>query len=91
LADSVCITQYNVVGSGSAFYLESGTTNTYGRFAVAYDIIGTSTAVTADEYVNTTKIGATTAVPTVAPTWGGSTNGIGNTYVTSDGQIFIYA
>jgi len=91
LADSGWITQYNAAGSGSAFYLESGTTNTYGRFAVAYDIIGTSTAVTADEYVNTTKIGATTAVPTAAPTWGGSTNGIGNTYVTSDGQILKHS
>jgi hypothetical protein len=91
LADSGWITQYNTAGSGSAFYLEAGTTNTYGRFAVAYDITGTSTTLTADEYVNTTKIGATTAVPTAAPTWGGATNGIGNTYVTSDGQIYIYA
>jgi hypothetical protein len=91
LADSGWITQYNAAGSGSAFFLEASSAGTYGRFAVAYDVIGTSTSLTVDEYVNTTKIGATTAVPTAAPTWGGSTNGIGNTYVTSDGQIFIYA
>lgn len=91
LADSGWVTQYNAAGSGSAFYLEAASAGTYGRYAVAYDIIGTSTSLTVDEYVNTTKIGATTAVPTAAPTWGGATNGIGNTYVTSDGQIFIYA
>ena len=91
LADSGWITQYNAAGSGSAFFLEATSAGTYGRFATAYDVIGTSTSLTVDEYVNTTKIGTTTAVPTAAPTWGGATNGIGNTYVTSDGQIFIYA
>jgi hypothetical protein len=94
LADSGWITQYNAAGSGSAFFLEAGTAGNagpYGRFAVAYDVTGISTAPTVDEYVNTTKIGATTAIPSAAPTWGGSTNGIGNTYVTSDGQIYIYA
>lgn len=91
LADSGWVTQYNAAGSGSAFYLEAASAGTYGRYAVAYDIIGTSTSLTPDEYVNTTKIGATTAVPVAAPTWGGATNGIGNMYVTSDGQIFIYA
>ena len=56
LADSGWITQYNAAGSGSAFYLEASSTGTYGRFAVAYDIIGTSTALTADEFV-VTEIG----------------------------------
>ena len=93
LADSGWITQYNAAGSGSAFYLEAGaagSTGTYGRFAVAYDVIGTSTALTADEFVVTAKSAAGT--PPTNPTWGGATNGYGNIYVNSStGDIFIYS
>ena len=93
LADSGWITQYNAAGSGSAFYLEAGaagSTGTYGRFAVAYDVIGTSTALTADEFVVTAKSAAGT--PPTDPTWGGATNGYGNIYVNSStGDIFIYS
>ena len=90
LADSGWITQYNAAGSGSAFYLEAGSTGTYGRFAMAYDVIGTSTAVSADEYVVSAKSAA--GVPAAAPTWGGSGNGFGNVYVnSSNGDIYMYS
>jgi len=93
LADSGLITQYNAAGSGSAFYLEAGTTGdtgTYGRFAVAYDVIGTAQALTADEYIVTAKKASGT--PPSTPTWGGTTNGFGNMYVNSDnGEIYIYS
>jgi len=89
LADSGWVTQYNSAGSGSAFYLEAASSGTFGRFAVAYDVIGTSTSVTADEYNVTAKINQASN-PSAAPTWGGSSNGSGNMWVTNAGDIFIY-
>lgn len=90
LADSGWVTQYNAAGSGSAFYLEASSTGTYGRFAMAYDVIGTSTALTADEYVVSAKSAA--GAPAAAPTWGGSGNGFGNVYVnSSNGDIYMYS
>jgi len=90
LADSGWVTQYNAAGSGSAFYLEASSTGTYGRFAMAYDAIGTSTSLTPDEFVVSAKI--TGSAPPANPTWGGSTNGSGNIHVNSStGDIFIYA
>ena len=93
LADSGWISQYNTAGSGSAFYLEAGSagsTGTYGRFAVAYDAVGTVTALTADEFVVTAKTAA--GAPATNPTWGGTSNGYGNIYVNSStGDIFIYS
>ena len=90
LADSGWVTQYNAAGSGSAFYLEASAAGTYGRFAVAYDVVGTSTSLTPDEFVVTAK---TTAVaPSADPTWGGSSNGSGNIHVNSNtGDIYIYS
>ena len=91
LADSGWITQYNAAGSGSAFYLEATSAGTYGRFAVAYDITGTSTSVTADEFVVTAKVNQS-APGAATPTWGGnSTNGQGNMWLTSTGDIYIWA
>jgi hypothetical protein len=91
LADSGWITQYNAAGSGSAFFLEATSTGTYGRFAVAYDVTGTSTAPTPDEYVVTARVSASAAIPT-NPTWGGSGNGSGNMFINSlNGDIYIYA
>jgi hypothetical protein len=91
LADSGWVTQYNAAGSGSAFYLESTSAGTYGRFAVAYDTVGTSTSVTADEYVVTAKVNQS-APGAATPTWGGSgTNGQGNMWLTSTGDIYIWA
>tara|TARA_R110000822_G_scaffold17581_6_gene59146 strand:- start:1350 stop:2498 length:1149 start_codon:yes stop_codon:yes gene_type:complete len=90
LADSGWVTQYNAAGSGSAFYLEAASTGTYGRFAVAYDVIGTSTSLTPDEFVVTAK---TTAIaPSADPTWGGSSNGSGNIHINSaTGDVYIYS
>jgi hypothetical protein len=91
LADSGWITQYNSAGSGSAFYLEATSAGTYGRFAVAYDITGTSTSLTADEFVVTAKVNQS-APTSQTPTWGGnSTNGQGNMWLTSTGDIYIWA
>jgi hypothetical protein len=90
LVDSGIVSQYNAAGSGSALYLEAGSTGTYGRWAVAYDIMGVSTAASADEYVVTAKINQASN-PSAAPVWGSSGNGSGNIWVTNAGDIFIYA
>jgi len=90
LADSGWVTQYNAAGSGSAFYLDADTTGTYGRFAVAFDVVGNESIVTANEYVVTAR--QASGAPPATPTWGGATNGFGNIYVNSDnGDIFIYS
>lgn len=96
LADSGWVTQYNAAGSGSAFYLEAGaagSTGAYGRFAVAYDILGAgATALTADEYVVTTKLAASNPTNAVSSSWGGTTNSQGNMWVnTSTGDIYIWS
>ena len=91
LADSGWITQYNAAGSGSAFYLEASSTGTYGRFAVAYDAIGTAASIAPDEYVVTAKVNQS-APGASTPTWGGnSTNAQGNMWLTSTGDIYIWA
>jgi hypothetical protein len=90
LADSGWVTQYNAAGSGSAFYLEAASAGTYGRFAVAYDVIGTSTSLTPDEFMVTSK--TTANAPSADPTWGGSSNGSGNIHVNSvTGDVYIYS
>ena len=91
LADSGWITQYNAAGSGSAFFLEAASAGTYGRFAVAYDAVGTSTSIAADEFVVTAKVNQS-APGAATPTWGGnSTNAQGNMWLTSTGDIYIWA
>jgi hypothetical protein len=57
---------------------------------MAYDVIGTATALTADEYVVSAKTAA--GAPAANPTWGGATNGFGNVYVnSSNGDIYMYS
>jgi hypothetical protein len=90
LADSGWITQYNAAGSGSAFYLEATGTGNYGRFAVAYDAIGTSTALTPDEYVVTAKVQQSPGVPPPS-NWGSSFTSQGNMWLTTAGDIYIYS
>jgi hypothetical protein len=90
LVDAGIVAQYNAAGSGSAIMLEAASAGTYGRWAVAYDVIGTATAVSANEFVVTAKINQASN-PSAAPTWGGSGNGSGNIWVTNGGDIFIYA
>lgn len=95
LSDSGWITQYNAAGSGSAFYLDAGSANDhgpYGRFAVAFDVVGTSQTPTVSEYVVTAKINQASAPTTaVPPTWGTGSNGAGNMWVTTGGDIYIYS
>lgn len=78
--------------SGSAFYLESVSSGTYGRFAVAYNVHASASAVTADEYAVTAKLVAgSNPVDATPPTWGGSVSGPGNMWInTTSGDIFIY-
>lgn len=90
LADSGWVTQYNAGGLGSAFYLDADSTGTYGRFAVAYDISGVASSVTPDEFVVTAKINQASN-PSADPTWGGSSNGSANMWITNAGEIYIYA
>jgi hypothetical protein len=91
LSDSGWITQYNAAGSGSAFYLDAGSTGTYGRFAVAYDAVGTAASIAPDEFVVTAKVNQS-APGATTPTWGGnSTNAQGNMWLTSTGDIYIWA
>jgi len=89
LQDSGIVAQYNASGVGSAFFIEAGSAGTYGRWAMAYDVAGTATSVTADEYVVSAKINQGSA-PSAAPTWGG-TNGTGNMWLTTGGDIYIYS
>ena len=93
--DSGIIVQSGSAGSGSALFNKNGagtTFGTYGRWAVAGDVVGTSTSVTADEFVVTAKVATNTAPGTTAPTWGGASNGSGNMWIKNDtGDIYIYA
>jgi len=76
--------------SGSAWYLESTSTGTSGRWAVASNVDAGVSSVTADEYGVTAK--QASGAPASAPTYGGSSNGFGNIYVDSgNGDIYIYA
>lgn len=76
--------------SGSAMYLEAGSTGTYGRWAVAYNLHASSSSATADEFVVSAKINQASN-PAAAPTWGSTTNGSGNLWITNAGDVFIYA
>lgn len=95
LGDGGIVVQYST-GSGagpigSAFFLESTSAGTYGRWAVAFDITGSQTSIVANEYMVSVLVSAS-AVPPTVPTWGGATNGSGNMYINSgNGDIYIYA
>ena len=78
--------------SGSAFFIESTSTSTYGRFAVAYDVHASASSVAADEYMNSSKLVAGAPSDATPPTWGGSTTGLGNMWVnTITSDIYIWA
>ena len=92
LTDAGIIAAYNVNMTGSAFYLSSASTGTYGRWAVAYGAGESTISLTADEFVNTTKINASNPNNATPPTWGSTTNGLGNMWVNSTtSDIFIWA
>ncbi len=76
--------------SGSAFYLESTSAGTNGRFAIAGNVHASASTVTVDEYMVSAK--QASGAPASAPTWGSTTAGFGNIYVDSGtGDIYIYA
>lgn len=78
--------------SGSAFFLESTSAGTYGRWAVAANVHASASTVTADEYAVSAKISqVSNPVDATPPTWGSSTNGMGNMWITNAGDIFIYS
>jgi hypothetical protein len=84
--------------SGSALFNKNagGLFGQYGRWAVAFDVVGSGSAtITADEFVVTAKVNQGSApAPAAANTWGGSAsnnNGQGNMWLTSGGDIYIYA
>jgi hypothetical protein len=78
--------------SGSAFFIEAASAGTFGRFAVAYNVHASSSAVAADEYMVTSKINASNPSDATPPTWGSTTNGLGNMWVNSTtSDIFIWA
>jgi len=78
--------------SGSAFFIESATAGAFGRFAVAYNVHASSSTVAADEYMVTSKISATNPSNATPPTWGSTTNGVGNMWVnTVTSDIYIWA
>lgn len=80
------------MASGSAFYLSSASTGNYGRFAVAYNVSATASTATPDEFVVTTKLNAGNPSNAVPPTWGSTTNGVGNMWVnTTTSDIYIWA
>jgi hypothetical protein len=92
LTDAGIIAAYNVNMTGSAFYLSAASTGTYGRWAVAYGAGESTISLTADEFVNTTKINASNPNNATPPTWGSTTNGLGNMWVNSTtSDIFIWA
>jgi hypothetical protein len=78
--------------SGSAFFIEAASTGNFGRWAVAYDVHASSSTVAADEYMVTSKINAGNPSDATPPTWGSTTNGLGNMWVNSNtSDIFIWA
>lgn len=92
LTDAGIIAAYATNMTGSAFYLSSASTGTYGRWAVAYGAGESAISLTADEYVNTTKINASNPNDATPPTWGSTTNGLGNMWVNSTtSDIYIWA
>jgi hypothetical protein len=92
LTDAGIIAAYNVNMTGSAFYLSAASTGTYGRWAVAYGAGESAISLTADEFVNTTKINASNPNNATPPTWGSTTNGLGNMWVNSTtSDIYIWA
>jgi hypothetical protein len=92
LTDAGIIAAYATNMTGSAFYLSAASTGTYGRWAVAYGAGESAISLTADEFVNTTKISASNPNDATPPTWGSSTNGLGNMWVNSTtSDIYIWA
>lgn len=92
LTDAGIIAAYDINMTGSAFYLSAANAGTYGRWAVAYGAGESAISLTADEYMVTSKINAGNPSNATPPTYGSTTNGLGNMWVNSTtSDIFIWA
>jgi hypothetical protein len=90
LTDGGFIIQSSTGGVGTAFYLEAGSTGTYGRFAITGSLNASASTATVDEFMVSVK--QATGVPSAAPTFGDTGNGYGNMYInSSNSDIYIYA
>ena len=62
------------------------------RWVLDADLAHTATNIGPDAYMGTVQVGTGIGSGVSAPTYGGSTNGVGTIYIdTDDGEIWIYA
>jgi len=83
--DGGIVVQQGTQNVGELYGYDSGTT----RWAFTSSFSANQTSFTPAAFITTTEVGASS--PTAAPIYGGSGNGAGNIYVTTGGDIFIYA
>ena len=84
--DGGIVVQQGTQNVGELYGYDSGTT----RWGFTSSFSANQTAFTPAAYITTTEV--STAVPSVAPLYGGSSNGFGNIHVKTDtGDIYIYA
>ena len=83
--DGGIVIQQGTQNIGELFAYE----NSVNRWGFTSSFNASSPSYTAAAYITTTEVGASS--PTAAPIYGGSGNGAGNIYVTTGGDIFIYA
>jgi len=83
--DGGIVVQQGTQNIGELYGYDSGTT----RWAFTSSFSANQTSFTPAAFITTTEVGASS--PTAAPIYGGSGNGAGNIYVTTGGDIFIYA
>ncbi len=75
--------------SGYALYMDASDGTATARWAVSSSVSQFATNITAAEYVVTAKLGSGT--PSTDPTYGGSSVGGGNMFISNTGEIWIYA
>jgi hypothetical protein len=83
--DGGIVVQQGTQNVGELYGYDSGTT----RWGFTSSFSANQAAFTPAAFITTTEVGASS--PTAAPIYGGSGNGAGNIYVTTGGDIFIYA
>ena len=83
--DGGIVVQQGTQNVGELYGYDSGTT----RWGFTSSFTANQSSFTPAAYITTTEVGASS--PTAAPIYGGSGNGAGNIYVTTGGDIFIYA
>jgi hypothetical protein len=83
--DGGIVIQQGTQNVGELYGYDSGTT----RWGFTSSFTANQSSFTPAAFITTTEVGASS--PTAAPIYGGSGNGAGNIYVTTGGDIFIYA